>query len=357
MCQRLAPVSIDTAESLHTVGSIKLRLGEAEPEEYLRRSLALKRRVHADGHSIAGTLLVLSNLVEYKEVDDLLYLALDMIREYQPGGIRMARVLSNLAINIAGQGDYVESEALMRQALAIRRRLAPDSIDVARALSGLAVVLSLRGNQAEEEALLREALEIQERLVPESLSTASSLSNLGGTALLRGDFEASETYYRRALAIREKQGNVQWIGKSLLDLCEIARRRGDLEAAEDFCQRAFNTLSQVNEPWGPKTMAQSLLMRGMLEYQSKHFAAAESDIEQAAQLFAISESACSVDWVSMLVPRAEVAVALGKLDKAQQLVSQIMAFCDRYPGQPFSTPVPVRSWLRCGRSPMYRPPS
>jgi CHAT domain-containing protein/Tfp pilus assembly protein PilF len=164
---KLAPGSIEVAESLNNLGELALyRRDVAKAEEYFLKALVIQDQV-------------------------------------APKSIHVAESLHNLGVASETRGDLAKAETYIRRALAIQEKLL-GRLDIALSLDSLGEVVWKRGNLTEAQEYLRQALAIQEEVAPGSMDVAESLHNLGGVTKDLGNLSKAEAYFREALAIREK---------------------------------------------------------------------------------------------------------------------------------------------------------
>lgn len=123
-----------------------------------------------------------------------------------PGALRRAMVIDNLAAAIASQDRLQEALPLFEQALAERRRLLGDHHpDLGNSLNNLGMAHLENGHPVRAEELHREALALREKtLGAEHPHTAWSLDNLARALADQGRRGEAIAFQRRALEIREK---------------------------------------------------------------------------------------------------------------------------------------------------------
>lgn len=206
------------AELAHLLARLHGNLGR--PEEALpliERSVALRRRLHPDGHPE-------------------LALSLDYL-----GTVRQEL------------GEYQAALPLFEEALAMRRRTLGDRHpDVAESLNNLGVALHHLGRGEESLDRSREALALRRGILGDDhLDVAQGLHNLGAQLYVAGDLDGAEPLIRQALAIRSRRlgDGHPYVANSLSNLARLLRDRGRLAEAEDLFGRS---LAIWREAFGPQ---------------------------------------------------------------------------------------------------------
>jgi serine/threonine-protein kinase len=172
--RRLAPGSLELAESLESVAWLKFDQGDpAAAEQMLREALALRRRLPGDD------------------------------------ALEVAKSLQRLAAIISMRGDLAQAEGLNRQALQInRKRLGLRHRDTLRSEEALAQVLIQRSRLvmidparlAEAEQLLHHALAVQREILPQPHpDIALTVHDLALLRSLLGDYAEAEALFRESL--------------------------------------------------------------------------------------------------------------------------------------------------------------
>jgi len=215
MREKLAPGSLDVAESFNDLGNVAYSRGDlARAAGYYQRALAIRE-----------------NLV--------------------PTSIDAATSLNSLGLIAGSRGDLANAERYYKRALAIRERLAPGSLDVANSLNNLGTIAQSRGQLAKAVAYYERALAIQRELAPASLEAAWSFSNLGAIEGFRGDLAKAEDYYKRALVIRQKLApGTLALFQVQRDLAELFRRQGQLSVAAQYFNRSLDALDHQATRFG-----------------------------------------------------------------------------------------------------------
>ncbi len=243
--QKLAPASLDLAESLNHLGDVEEQLGElTQAEVNERRALAIRQRLSPDSLAVAETL-------------------------HSLGRVEMDR------------GDLADAENNMQRSLSIRRKLAPGSHDLGFSLIGLASLYGRRGDLRKQEESFQEASSLEEKLTP--VNRASIFQGLGNICLQRGQLEMAEEYFRKALAIRQEvmPSSLQ-MAISLSNMGNLASNRGDLDLAKQYYQQAFEMRERVAP--GSLAVATSLSELGSIAQIHGNLAQAEKYFRDALKI-------------------------------------------------------------------------
>jgi CHAT domain-containing protein len=247
--QRLAPLSMEVAESLTYLGVLADEFGgPSQAEAYFRQALTIDREKAPSSITIAFSFnnlgILLSQYGDLTEAERDYDQALAVFEKLAPGGPGVAHVLNNLGDLEEQVGDGVKSAQDYRQALAIYTKLNRPA-DVANVLSNLGNLAADRGDLLQAERYDRQALQILEKL-SNSLDLAEILTNLGKTLTRRGAPAEAEQYFRRALEIEEKAAPAGLdTAASLQSLGDVARQTGKLDQAEGFYRRALALRQQL----------------------------------------------------------------------------------------------------------------
>ena len=261
-------------------------------EQMQRRALALRRRLHPDGHrnvakalhELAVTLMFQGRLPEaeslsrealamgkkspstnpadlaawlndlgnilrrqgrFAEAEPLQREALVLNRKALGNEHReVAVTLSNLAITLARQNKLDEAEAMLREAIAMNKKLfGNDHPLIAQSLTTLTVVLTRQNKLPEAETAGREAVAMQKRLLGEEHpNVARAIGNLALALEHQGNLTEAEPLHRQALAIRRKAlGNEHpEVAQSLCNLGALLGQRGDLVEAESVLRECLD---------------------------------------------------------------------------------------------------------------------
>ena len=243
--ERLAPESLDVAETLRRMGNIALIRGDLiTADENYRRALVLLERLDPSNPLFAAVLgnrgVIDMTRGDLAVAEERFRRALAIEEKRFPESLEVAKHLNNLGIVAQKRGDLAAAEEHHRRALEIREKLARGSSDVAASLVNLGSIASNRGHLDEADEYFRRAYEIRERIAPDSIETARVLTYKALVAVERGDLDAAEQLHGRALAILEKQtpASLQ-ISDSLESLGNIAFERRDLTRAESFYRRSL----------------------------------------------------------------------------------------------------------------------
>ena len=216
------------------------RSDEAEP--FVRRAIAMNRRLYGDQHPAVG------------------------------------HDLNRLAIVLNDTDRPAEAEQVAREAVALHRTLYPDGhTELGASLQNLGVALSEQGRYDEAEPFFQEDLEMRERLFPDGHHTrARSHALLARLNYDRGDFVAAERYFRESVGIFARLYGENFLPtiQHRLELADALREQGRYAEAEatlladyaylmaerspgDRTLRAcVRRLAQLYEAWGRPNEAQ-----------------------------------------------------------------------------------------------------
>jgi tetratricopeptide (TPR) repeat protein len=157
-------------------------------------------------------------------------------------------------------GQLAEAEACHRRALSIVER----DVDVEpiqrirrQALAGLGTALRMAGRHGDAQACLLRALDVAERwLPPGDAEIAMAHNDLGVLGKYAGRFEEAEAHYRQALAMVEATpGSEDFVATLLHNLAGLAHSRGDFAAAEPLARRSVEVRAGVAGVDHPATVA------------------------------------------------------------------------------------------------------
>ena len=283
MRERLAPDSLDVAESLKELAILAWARGELQPlADYARRALEIQER-WAPGTLAAADILnyvAISSLERglFEEGKAALRRALAIQERLAPGSLQMATSLANLGAVARQTGDLEGAEELLGRALAIRTKLAPESNGVAVILSNLGMIARDRGELDKAAELFRRAVSVWEKAAPQGIGAAANRNALGTLARLQGRLDEAWELHSRALEVRQRiaPGSLE-VAESLGDLGEVAQARGDLQQALDFHQRNL----AIYERLAPGTTEEALTLQRIGRLHLR-----QGRVEEAARVLA-----------------------------------------------------------------------
>ncbi len=243
---RILPALNELVSVLH----VQQRRAEADSIRTVWRTL-VDAMPDEDHPALASSLSSLANLLfirrEYDESEAYIRRALAMSRRLEGDSSRAVGVdLNRLAHTLNRLGRYAEGETTARDALALNTMLYPDGhYQVGNSLSALGESLQYRGRFDEAEEYLRENMVVRERLHPDGHYTvARAYSLLASLEHERGRYDEAEQWYRRSIDLFE-----QFYGPTFLTtiehrlmLTDVLRDQGRYDEAEVMLLSAYENL-------------------------------------------------------------------------------------------------------------------
>ena len=230
-----------------------------QAESYRRQALALAEESTAkDDIRLAPLLtnLALTLHLEARdaEADPLLRRAL-MITEDAGDRLQTASVLNALGIILHGEGEVARAEPVLRRSLALlQETCGQDSLAAGKAANNLAVLYIETGQYAPAEQQMRNALGIYEKhLDPNSPELAVALGNMFLVLVAQHRISEAEPYLSRAIAI----GQVSFPGSIRMAtleerMAELEGHRGNLKEAARLLEGVIKTEERLLGPDHPK---------------------------------------------------------------------------------------------------------
>ncbi len=270
----------------------------------------------------------------------------------------LAQVDSLAGLILLGMGEMAEAEHRLERAVGILRNT-PDSHMLARQLGNLALVQHRAARLLEAKANLAEGLALFERMG--ALGEAAYLhQTFGSICMERGELEASLSSYWRALELYEGLDNRDQLAGAWCDLALALRHSGDLETAREKMERARDiaegqgqaltyALVRVNlldMLIGERRLAEAgdeaeALLRDPVVLGNKRVLAVarglagdvarlRGDPGAARTLLDLAccelEGADHASWADMVLRRARLDLAEGRLDAAAAVWRELMRF-------------------------------
>ncbi len=332
----------EIASTLSSLGNALRNQGKLdEAERVYRESLAIKRAILPRGHdSIASSLnglgLLLKEMNKFDEAEPLYREALAIRREALPAGHpSIATSLNNLAVLLKDMGKLDEAETLHRESLAIRRAAFPAGHpDIAVSLNNFAVLLKDMGKFDEAETLYREALAIRREALPAGHpSIAVSLNNLGALLKDQGKLAEAEPILNEALQIRREAlpaGSVE-IANSLNILAVVLQDQAKFAAAEPFAREAIR-IYRAKLPAGDERVASCLSNLARVQHGLGKSADARAGWDEAIPMLRKispngSPNLARVLWRSgsARLETKDYAAALAELEEAAAMAEIVLA--------------------------------
>jgi len=210
--RHLGPSHVETAESLHILGSVRLQRGEFPPAvTTLERSLAIRTTaLGPEAPQVADTLeqlgLAFIRLERFREAEQRLAAA-RAIRERSASQdpLGLARTFELIALLHRYTDSYAAALPLIDRALAMQQRLAPNHPDGILGLQTRGDVLLLMGNAAGAQQSWQSALDLATRaLRADHPSFAEILRRLGLAAFSFGNLADARRLAERARDIGDR---------------------------------------------------------------------------------------------------------------------------------------------------------
>jgi two-component system, NtrC family, response regulator len=185
------------------------------------------------------------------------------------------------------------------------------------ALNQLAGVYGLHGELDEALAHYRLSLEADSK-AGDVQSTAVSLYNIGWTLSAMGRWAEATESYHRSIALCEEHGFYDPLDSARIGLGELSLKRSDYEHAA-IMFRAVVDEERGKQHSGP-VYRDALSDLGLAHFRNGDLAQAEEALDEAARL---SEAAGDRRILATVCcRRAELALARGRLDAAEDLLAQ-----------------------------------
>ena len=210
-----APGSLEVAESLHQVGSLRHRLGSpAQALPVLDRAAALREALLGPEH---------------------------------PDTAETARALASTLDDL---GRSAEARRLLEKTIAIQRRVSPASLTLARLYNSLGIV-AYREDRAGARKAFEGSVAAYEKVEgPQNWQIAIPLVNLGQLSREDEDFAAAQIHYERVLAIDEKIWGKETAGVAYTLAClgDLKHARGDAEGGRKLIERSLALFGKTEPP-------------------------------------------------------------------------------------------------------------
>ncbi len=284
----------DIAASLNNLaGLLQARNKLAEAEPLFREALEIRRAAFPAKHpdiavSLSNLAVLLQAQGEFAEAEPLLREAIEVVRAYLPAGHpEIAVSLSSLAFLLQSQNRIAEAEPLRREAVEIWRASLPAGHPyIVSGLNNLALVLHAQNQFAEAEALYREAMAIDRAANPAGHpDMANAMSHLARLLQDQNRLTEAEPLLREALEIRRRSlpaGHMH-IAIGLSNLARAQHGLGKTAEARAGWDEAVAMMRQGSAHGSPD-FARLLWRSGTARLESKDFAAALTELEEAASM-------------------------------------------------------------------------
>jgi serine/threonine protein kinase/tetratricopeptide (TPR) repeat protein len=221
-----------------------------------------------------------------------------------------ARVLNDLALIYAQQGDPARAETMWREALQTFR-ITGDIQGLAGATNNIGESLLSRGKLSEARQMLEESIPGYQASNDKD-GVARVLNDLGELLAERGDLEAAKTTYQQAMATAREIDDKGVVAEVLCGLGDVAAQEDDLSAARRAYEESLALRNQAGEK---QTAAETQVALGRLSIEEGHAADADGLLRKAKEQFHQEKQADDELAASVVLVRA--LLAQGKRSEAQ----------------------------------------
>jgi tetratricopeptide (TPR) repeat protein len=276
-------LSLEVAENLGNLGSLRMRRGNAASAEAdFRATLAVYQRLLPAEHPLIST------------------------------------AMTNLARSLDLQSKPVEAEAMYKDALAMQRRLFGDThVNVVTTLNNLAVLYIQRGDYAQGRDLMQQTVDIWTRLAgPTHPYALAARMNLGVTERELGNYAQARLTLQSMLDdSRKVPGTEVYQPVALYQLGVLAQSQQHDEEAVTLHQQAVAVFDALTQQ-APVERANNLIGLSMAEHALGRDADAGAHAEQAVALYEAANAQTSLNYSAALLARARVALRRGDVETA-----------------------------------------
>jgi tetratricopeptide (TPR) repeat protein len=168
--------------------------------------------------------------------------------------VLVAESIEMIGVTLDYGKRYPEAEQRFRDALARFEKIhGSEHADVARVTTNLALNLMLQKREDEAEKIFERAVAILEKLGNQE-ELAYALDGLATIRFRRDDFDGARALFRRALELHEKNHGKDHpkVATVLYNLASLEREAGKLEQAEQHCTRSVSIREKSlapDHPW------------------------------------------------------------------------------------------------------------
>ncbi len=236
------------ARLLEAIGRSYQRMGHAERAiPYLEESLNLQRQLEAGGTRVAATLMELAiarrEAAKYEESDQAFSEALDLVRKSRDTHSEAyAQVLVDLGRLEMIRSNVDQAEQYFAQSLKLMRELkGPRDSEVGAILSELATVMVWKNELERAEAYAREAVQTYARMPethPDRIVVERTLAQI---LLYRNRLEESAPLFERTLSLQRLLygSNNAAVAETLGALAQLRLAQGQYATAERLVREAL----------------------------------------------------------------------------------------------------------------------
>ena len=331
----------DTIDSSNKLQALRRQLASAAtPAERVKATLLLAEELWLTAPTEAGPLL--EQVVSGAEVagetkvgaraasmlSELLRRAgdLDASARYAELVLEAARSTGDQRIRVSGlnlvgmalqeRGSYQQALECFEQCLKLSREtgFAPGEQS---ALNQLAGAYGLRGQSSKALECYKQCLEASSK-AGDTYGRAIHLYNIGWTLELMGRWNEATEHFHRAIALSEQHGFRDLMLAARIALGELALKRSDYEAAAI----SFNAVVEAEREaqHSGRLTRDALSNLGWTFFRSGDLARAEVTLDEVARLSETAGDRCLL--AALCCRRAELALARGRLDAAEELLAQ-----------------------------------
>jgi tetratricopeptide (TPR) repeat protein len=263
--------------------------------------------------------------------------ALAQTREVPDGGLALAQVGNDLAVDHQAHGRHLEAEQLLRSTLLVYQhnpQAAP--LDLAATMHNLAISCRALSRRDESEALHQKSLSIFERVGgPNHPKLALALSFLGFLYAEQGRLADADPLFLRAIRIGTAAAgpdNPDLIF-SLSGLAMLKRLRGDSLGARKTVMRASRIAESA---YGPDSIRVGAVLHQLaqLDFEIGQLKSAESLWRRSLEIIQKRRAPEHPDALNIMVQLGDIARLRGRYREAQALLTYAAAAADQPGGGP-----------------------
>jgi tetratricopeptide (TPR) repeat protein len=253
-------------------------------------------------------------------------------KEIEDGGLALAQVLSEFAVDHQNHGRYAEAKLLYGRVLAIYeanpRRL---PLDVAATKQNLAITCRALGRRDDAESLYRSSIDIIEQAAgPHHEMLLYPLTFLGALYIEAGRIAEAEPFLTRALRIgREVLGpNHQDLVITLNTISAMRRLRGDFDGGRRSATRALRILESTSGLEDLRAVG-TLYELGLLEFETGRLRKAAAHWECALAIIEKHRPPDHAEALNILIQLGDIAALERRSKEAETLFLRVAHAAER----------------------------